>query len=479
MRILLISPNRSQPPVMPIGMRYIAAACVRSGHKVSCLDLCFEDLTKSKESIRKQIVEHKPDVIGISFRNLDVEDPDKLARYNYANYNLATYNLANYSLATYSAPESDSASNLECFDQAFSACRAYSDSLIVLGGPAFTLLPKQFLTRYPGAVGIVGPGERSFVDLLKALEDGRDIQSISGVVTYVSSDKDFARVDSDVLPSVPSIDETPFSSYVAGGGEYNIQSKRGCEFKCIHCSYPLIEGNRVRTHQPEEIGARIAQLAEKGVAQFRFVDSVFNNPVEHAIAVCKEISKRVDLPVEFTVNCSPAHFTYELACALNSAGCIKVIFGTDTASDEMLKVMRKPFSKKQIEVVTSICKSLSLYFEHHMLLGAPGETLETAFESLTFMDSLSCPVFIDLGIQIYNRAPIAKVLGAESLPNDQFVPSIFIEPTISRELPDLIVEFCSNRSNMHTFIVRDLGLTGSEGIQSFALPNEEQTAVFS
>src|SRR5260370_9967704 len=104
---------------MPIGMRYVAEACIRGGHQVSCLDLCFENLSVSSEIIRRQIVEYKPDVIGISLRNLDVEDPDKLARYNYANYNLATYNLANYSLATYSNPESESPSNLECFIQTF------------------------------------------------------------------------------------------------------------------------------------------------------------------------------------------------------------------------------------------------------------------------------------------------------------------------------------------------------------------------
>jgi hypothetical protein len=454
-------------------MRYIAEACIRAGHQVSCLDLCFEDPSASKQVIRHHIDNHKPDVIGISLRNLDVEDPDKLARYNYANYNLATYNLANYSLATYSTYESDNPSNLECFDQALDACRTFSDSLVVLGGPAFTLLPKQFLTRYAGAVGIVGPGERSFLDLIKAIEDGKDIRDVSGVVTTESSDEAFSHISMDPLSTVPSTEEAILSSYSIRGGEYNIQSKRGCEFKCIHCSYPLIEGNRVRTHNPVEIGERIAQLTKKAVTQFRFVDSVFNNPVDHAIAVCNEISGRVCSPIEFTVNCSPAHFTHELAQALKAAGCNKVIFGTDTASSEMLKVMRKPFSRRQIAAVTSICKSLNLYFEHHMLLGAPGETLESALESLTFMDSLACPVFIDLGIQIYDRAPIAKLLRSPASSNDQFVPPIFIEPTISRELPDLIVDFCALRSNLHTFIVRDSHPHISDGADGFL--QEEQT----
>jgi len=454
-KVLLVSPNRSQPPVMPIGMRYIADASIRAGHTVSCLDLCFENLTTSEELVRSRIVEFAPDVIGITLRNLDVEDPDKLARYNYANYNLATYNLANYNLASYSSPDDRNPSNLECFDRTFNACRAHSNALIVLGGPAFTLVPKQFLQRYQGAVGIVGPGEAAFLSLLKSLEDGGDITAISNLVTSASSDPEYSSVSLDSLPVVPLTEETSLSSYLVRGSEYNVQSKRGCEFKCLHCSYPLIEGDKVRTHDPNEVGVHIARLTEKGIRQFRFVDSVFNNPVEHAIAVCDAIRESVTASIEFTVNCSPAHFTLELARALKSAGCSKVIFGTDTASIKMLKVMRKPFSKKQIETVTSICKSVDLYFEHHMLLGGPGETLETAHETLSFMDALACPVFIDLGIQIYDQAPIAALLESVPLPDNQFVPPLFIEPAVCRELPDLIIEFCANRNDMHTFIERD------------------------
>ena len=459
---------------MPIGMRYIADASIRAGHTVSCLDLCFENLATSEELIRSQIAEFAPDVIGITLRNLDVEDPDKLARYNYANYNLATYNLANYNLASYSSPDDRNPSNLECFDRTFNVCRAHSNALIVLGGPAFTLVPKQFLQRYQGAVGIVGPGEAAFLKLLKSLEDGADLTAISNLVTSESPEREYSSVSLDSLPVVPLAQETSLSNYVVRGSEYNLQSKRGCEFKCLHCSYPLIEGDKVRTHDPKEVGAHIARLTERGVRQFRFVDSVFNNPVEHAISVCDAIRESVTSPIEFTVNCSPAHFTLELARALKSAGCTKVIFGTDTASTKMLKVMRKPFSKKQIEVVTAICKSADLYFEHHMLLGGPGETLETAQETLSFMDALACPVFIDLGIQIYDQAPIAALLESAPLSENQFVPPLFIEPAVCQELPNLIIEFCATRNDMHTFIERD---STQEFEQRQAAGNSAQRAV--
>ncbi len=34
------------------------------------------------------------------------------------------------------------------------------------------------------------------------------------------------------------------------GGLAIVQSKRGCPFHCIYCTYPLIEGRKVRVREP-------------------------------------------------------------------------------------------------------------------------------------------------------------------------------------------------------------------------------------
>jgi hypothetical protein len=131
-----------------------------------------------------------------------------------------------------------------------------------------------------------------------------------------------------------------------------------------------------------------------------------------------------------------------------------VIFGTDTASVKMLSVMRKPFTKDHIARATDVCKDVGLYSEHHMLLGAPGETLETATETLSFMDSLDSPVFLDLGIQVYDNTELAKILATSSMATDECTPPIFVEPAVAEDLPSLIVDYCSTRPKMRTFIVK-------------------------
>src|SRR5512139_2283103 len=70
MRVLLINPNRYQyPPVPPIGLEHVAGTIEESGHKTEILDLCFSDAPY--EDIDKAVVEFKPDIVGITVRNVD------------------------------------------------------------------------------------------------------------------------------------------------------------------------------------------------------------------------------------------------------------------------------------------------------------------------------------------------------------------------------------------------------------------------
>ena len=46
--------------------------------------------------------------------------------------------------------------------------------------------------------------------------------------------------------------------YYERGGALNIQTKRGCYFECVFCSYPLIEGSKVRMRTPAAVVDEIA-----------------------------------------------------------------------------------------------------------------------------------------------------------------------------------------------------------------------------
>ena len=71
MRVLLVSANqeRSPDPVAPLGLCYVATATERAGHDVRVLDLCFS--VDVDADVAAAVAEHRPEVIGLSLRNVD------------------------------------------------------------------------------------------------------------------------------------------------------------------------------------------------------------------------------------------------------------------------------------------------------------------------------------------------------------------------------------------------------------------------
>src|SRR5258707_3037544 len=80
-RVLLVSTNRErQPyPVVPNGLACVASALDAAGHRVRFLDLCF-----SRDPIataRSAAADFRPDIIGVSVRNIDNSDAIALRHY--------------------------------------------------------------------------------------------------------------------------------------------------------------------------------------------------------------------------------------------------------------------------------------------------------------------------------------------------------------------------------------------------------------
>ena len=66
-----------------------------------------------------------------------------------------------------------------------------------------------------------------------------------------------------------------------------MQSKSGCPFACVYCTYGVGEGRRYRVVPPEEVAAAVPRLNAMGFRDIEFVDNVFNSPYEQALAVCQ------------------------------------------------------------------------------------------------------------------------------------------------------------------------------------------------
>jgi len=413
MKILLISVNRERMPfpVFPLGLAYIAKALREEDHQIEVMDLCFSQ--EVSVDLKNALHHFQPELIGISLRNLD--------------------NL------TYPT----SISYLEEVEQVVGICRQSTSSRLVIGGSGYSLAPKELLQHLDVDFGIAGEGEEIFLQLVRSLEKG---DLISPSPYLLIKDKSFPPlIEGARVYPIQSPDRSFFETrrYFEEGGMGNIQTKRGCPFSCIYCTYPLIEGKKVRLRKSEEVVEEIQHLAEEGVNYIYFVDDIFNYPPSYAEVLCREMVRgKVDVKWSAFVN--PGFLNEALLQRMKEAGCVGIEFGTDSGSPRMLENYKKSFTREDIIQSSKICSKLMINHCHYLLFGGPGEDEETIEESFHLMDQLDpTAVIAMLGIRIYPGTEMEKISlsqGVIQQDSNLIYPHFYISPPLGGRLKEMIQE---------------------------------------
>ena len=352
MRVLLVSANREKlpSPVVPLGPLSVAAA-LRDEHDVAFLDLCFEP--DPHAALEASIESFDPEVIGIGLRNLRGGACDAADRL----------------IAEYAG--------------VVGLVREKSRAPIVLGGAAYSLRPQTLLTRLGGDYGIAGEGERSFRSVIDLLGRGGVPERITRAPAATA-----ARPTDDLDRLAPPARELVDPRYYDLDGTDNVQTKRGCSFSCAYCDYPDLEGRTVRLRNPEAVADEVLERSTvPGITHVFFVDSVFNVPRVHALAICDALVER-NSPLPWICYGSPVAFDEELVGGMARAGCQGVEIGSDAGTTRMLEKLNKPFSLAEIVRGHEILKHHGIQDCHTFVLGAFDETPDEARATLGFVEDL-------------------------------------------------------------------------------------------
>ncbi len=314
---------------------------------------------------------------------------------------------------------------------------------MILGGTGFSVSPAGWMRRLDADCGVVGEGERVFVELLARLENGQSLAGLDGIVVRNKNSAPVATAPAKAIDrlgelSPPAHDLCRYSRYQRRGGFVGVQTKRGCPFKCSYCIYPKLEGRRYRLRPPESVVDEVASVASNSKLQhFFFVDSVFNDPRAHALAICKELARR-KLPVRWSAFCNPVGFDSELARAMAEAGCEGVEFGLDVASEKMSEVLGKPFGQKEIRIALQAARNAELPFANFLLFGGPTETWDDVLDTQKILKDCAPAnaVFACLGIRIYEDAPIVATAvkeGKLAPDRDLFEPTYYLSSAMAED----------------------------------------------
>jgi radical SAM superfamily enzyme YgiQ (UPF0313 family) len=411
MKVLLVATNRERSPypVAPLGALCVAAAARAAGHQVDFLDLGLE--SAPHQALKKALNAKDYGAVAFGVRNLDncwafaprwyFDDVQLLAK----------------------------------------TVRACFQGPLIIGGTGFSVAPHGWMRRLQADCGVIGEGERVFPEVLTRLEAGQSLEGIAGVLTAPKYGSPVAELSAPTIERLadlplPAHDLCQYSKYLSRGGFVGVQTKRGCPLGCVYCIYPQLEGKRYRLRPPEAVIEEIEKvLLESKQRHFFFVDSVFNDPKKHALAICAALARR-RLPIQWSAFCHPLGFDAEMARAMSEAGCTGVEFGLDVATPKMLDALGKPFNQKEIKIALQAARDAGLLFVSYLLFGGPGETWADVQESQSFLNECapSHAVFASFGIRIYEGTPLAGTAEKEGLltkGQDLFDPVYYLSPAMS------------------------------------------------
>jgi len=412
-RVLLVSTNteRQPYPVVPNGLAAVAASLEHAGHDVRLLDLCFA--RSPVIAARDAAAEFKPDVVGVSVRNIDNSDAVALQHYT---------------------PEAAAVVN---------ALRAASPpgSRLIAGGAAFGVAPQALFTELGVDYAVAGDGERASVALVTALAGGGEPGAIPGLVRRDGKEITFTPpgedADLDSLPAPSLARWVNLKRYQRHGATVPVQTKRGCVYRCVYCTYRNVEGFGYRTRSPALVADEIAELRrDAGVRHVDFVDSTFNSPPGHAIEVCEEIERR-RLGVQLdTTNFTPATAPRELLSAMRAAGFRTLGITVESASDAVLARLEKGFTAAKAREVAERVERAGMRTLWIFLVGGPGETATTLEETLSFAAwrlGRGDAVYLTVGLRIYPGTTLHRIAldeGVVATGDTLLTPSFYFSPAL-------------------------------------------------
>ena len=389
-RILLINPNRYRtPPVIPVGLEYVASSLDDAGHDVHILDLCFDDDPVS--SVRKTIDDFNPTLAGTTIRNIDN---------------------ALFNNNTYFLPEITKIAG------------AVKDSGVplVLGGSGFAAAPEIILEETGADYGVTGPGEVAFKQLAGAINTGNLPQNkiIRGWE---------AGIEPHFTPKRPF--GTDYRRYIAEGGIVGFATQYGCPESCCYC----IEAETpVIFREPGAVIRELASLAGRGYTDFHLCDSEFNLDLDFSERFASSLADAA-LPISWALYIKPAPWSEIMFAELKRSNATTITLSVDSFE---LSAENPRYTFSGLASIINICRDLEIKLAVDLLTGCLDEPLESTETAIDFFKAhRPDTVGVNIFFRIYPETRLKKILQAgrerELVPKER-VGSSAIEPVFYNHL---------------------------------------------
>lgn len=248
-------------------------------------------------------------------------------------------------------------------------------TIVVLGGPEVSHSP--FRVDFDSADHIIqGESDLEFYNLVKSILDGSE------------------QREQIIKAEIPNLSEIklPYEYYTDDDIKNRViyvEASRGCPFTCEFCLSSIDKS--VRNFDTKILLEEFDKLWERGVRQFKFVDRTFNLNIKITNQILDYfLAKEPEYFLHFEV--IPDHFpdSVKEKLKLFSPASLQLEIGIQTLNLEVAdRIQRKLNFEKIKENITFLTEQTKNHLHLDLIIGLPGETIESFGENLNKLISLT------------------------------------------------------------------------------------------
>lgn len=340
-----------------LGLCYLAAVLKRAGFTVKILDTIL--LKLNFQDILKEIDDFKPDIVGMSITTLSSLRADLLAK---------------------------------------RIKERFPEIKLIAGGPHISEYTKSFFAKSFFAIGVIGEGENTFLELCTVFKNGRSYSSINGLM--------YKNDSGEVLFTAPrafehNLDRIPFPArellpplqlyrpsalYHKRIPVTQMLTSRGCPGQCIFCETPF--GKTVRYHSNAYVVEEMLMLKrDYAMKEIMINDDTFVIDKGRTSQICALIRKH-KLNIIWSCNVRANILDYDILAEMKASGCWLIMPGVESGNQKILNLLKKGITLEQVRKTCEWAHRLGIQVKPSFIIGNPGETIETINETIQFAKSL-------------------------------------------------------------------------------------------
>ncbi len=263
----------------------------------------------------------------------------------------------------------------------------YPEKKIIIGGPHATALPEQTLRDFPAFDFLVcGEGEKPLLNLIKSLAHKEEWGNIKGL-SYRLNGGLIIKTEEDPIEDISDMPSAAYELF-PGCRRYYVLTARGCIY---HCPFCYNKSSKLRLRSVKDVIEDLKNLVYNHRPRLiTIADDTFNAVKNRTFEILNQIiENNLNKNTEFKATLHARNLDYPLFCRMKEAGFRIIHLGIESGNCKILREIGKGIDKDIIRRVVRDAKKAQIGVQGLYILGHPGETWDSALDTVKFAIELN------------------------------------------------------------------------------------------